>query len=77
MIAKGWAALKKAAELDVSSADTQDALGMMQARVAQWKLAEQSFKTAITRAPREIRGVNIWRCSCFFHSGGSAKLSIS
>jgi tetratricopeptide (TPR) repeat protein len=51
MIAKGWAAAERAIQLDRLSADAQDALGMMQARAAQWAAAERSFRRAIEIAP--------------------------
>jgi tetratricopeptide (TPR) repeat protein len=57
MIAKGWAAAEKAVQLDPLSADAQDGLGMMQAREAQWTLAERSFGRAIEIAPRDP----LWR----------------
>jgi tetratricopeptide (TPR) repeat protein len=53
MIAKGWAAAGKAVQLDPLSADTQDGLGMMQAREAQWASAERSFRRAIEIYPRD------------------------
>jgi tetratricopeptide (TPR) repeat protein len=53
MLAKGWSATAAAIRLDRRSAEAQDALGMMQARTAQWAQAESSFKRAIERAPRD------------------------
>jgi tetratricopeptide (TPR) repeat protein len=43
--------------LDSTSADAQDGMAMMQARQAQWELAERSFVRAIESAPRDI----LWR----------------
>jgi tetratricopeptide (TPR) repeat protein len=57
MIARGWAAAGKAAQLDPRSADAYYALGMMQARQAQWEPAERSFRRAIEIAPRDL----LWR----------------
>lgn len=57
MIARGWAAAEKAVQLDSRSADSQDAIAMMQARQAQWESAERSFRRAIGFAPRDI----LWR----------------
>jgi tetratricopeptide (TPR) repeat protein len=57
MIAQGWAAAQRAIRLAPRSADAHDALGMMQARDAQWEGAELSFRRAINLAPREP----IWR----------------
>jgi Flp pilus assembly protein TadD len=57
MIARGWAAAEKAVELDPQSADSHDALAMMQAREAQWGPAEQSFRRAIALDPGDI----LWR----------------
>ena len=57
MIAKGWAAAGRAMGLAPRLADAQDALGMMQARQAQWEPAERSFRRAIELAPREL----LWR----------------
>jgi Flp pilus assembly protein TadD len=57
MIGKGWAAAEKAIRLAPQSADAHDALGMMQARAAQWKEAERSFRRAIELAPRDP----LWR----------------
>jgi tetratricopeptide (TPR) repeat protein len=53
MLAKGWSATAAAIRLDRRSAEAQDALGMMQARTAQWAQAESSFKRAIERSPRD------------------------
>jgi tetratricopeptide (TPR) repeat protein len=39
--------------LDPQSADAYDALGMMQAREAQWVRAESSFRRAVGMAPRD------------------------
>jgi tetratricopeptide (TPR) repeat protein len=57
MLAKGWAAARKALELDPKLADSYDALAMMQARQAEWDLAERSFRRAIELAPRDA----LWR----------------
>jgi tetratricopeptide (TPR) repeat protein len=57
MIAKGWAFAEKAIQLDRLSADAQDALGMMQAREAQWEPAERSFQRAVDLAPSDP----LWR----------------
>jgi Flp pilus assembly protein TadD len=57
MLAKGWTAAAAAVRLDRRSADAQDALGMMQARAAQWPQAESSFRRAIGLAPRDP----LWR----------------
>jgi tetratricopeptide (TPR) repeat protein len=57
MIAKGWAAARKAIQLDPALPDVYDALGMMQARQAQWPQAEASFRRAIRLAPRDP----LWR----------------
>jgi len=57
MLAKGWAAAKKALQLDPKLADSYDALAMMQARQAQWGPAERSFRRAIELAPRDA----LWR----------------
>ena len=57
MIAKGWAAARKAIQLDPQLSDAHDALAMMQARQAQWALAERSFRRAVAIAPREP----LWR----------------
>jgi tetratricopeptide (TPR) repeat protein len=57
MLAKGWAAAKKAVQLDPKLADSYDALAMMQARQAQWSPAERSFRRAIELAPRDP----LWR----------------
>jgi tetratricopeptide (TPR) repeat protein len=54
MLAWGWAATEKAVQLDPRSADSQEALGMMQARQAQWERAERSFRRAIELDPREV-----------------------
>jgi Flp pilus assembly protein TadD len=53
MLTKGWAAAATAIRLNRQSAASQDALGMMQARTAQWAEAESSFKRAIELAPRD------------------------
>lgn len=53
MLAKGWFAAGKAVDLDPRLADAFDALGMMQARAAQWTLAESSFRRAIELDPSE------------------------
>jgi len=53
MLAMGWNAAAAAIHLDLRSADAQDALGMMQARAAQWQQAESSFRRAIELAPRD------------------------
>ena len=53
MLEKGWASAVTAVRLDPRSADAQDALGMMQARTAQWPQAEASFRSAIKLAPRD------------------------
>jgi tetratricopeptide (TPR) repeat protein len=53
MIAAGWAAAGNALRLDPRLADAYDGLGMMQAREAQWKPAERSFRRALELAPRE------------------------
>lgn len=57
MLVKGWTAARKAIELDPLLPDAQDALGMMQARQAQWREAEHSFRRAIALAP----GEPLWR----------------
>jgi tetratricopeptide (TPR) repeat protein len=57
MLARGWAAAKTAVQLDPRLADAHDAVAMMQARQAQWKLAERSFRHAIELAPRDV----LWR----------------
>jgi Flp pilus assembly protein TadD len=57
MIAKGWAAAERAVELNPLSPDAQDGLGTMQAREAQWGLAERSFRRAIELAPGDL----LWR----------------
>ena len=57
MIAKGWTAARKAIQLDSLLPDAQDALGMMQARQAQWQLSQSSFRRAIAIAP----GEPLWR----------------
>jgi tetratricopeptide (TPR) repeat protein len=57
MISKGWAAVQKAMQLAPRLAETQDALAMMQARQAQWRQAEQSFRHAIDLSPRDP----LWR----------------
>jgi tetratricopeptide (TPR) repeat protein len=56
-IAKGWAQATKAIQMDGLLADGQDALGMMQARQAQWAAADRSFRRAIELAPRDP----LWR----------------
>jgi Flp pilus assembly protein TadD len=55
-MSKGWAAAQKAIQLDPLLAEAHDALGMMQAREAQWQQAEQSFRRAIEVAP----GDSLW-----------------
>lgn len=57
MISRGWLAAARAVRLDPRSADAQDALAMMQARQAQWGLAERSFRRAIGLAPSDP----LWR----------------
>jgi len=57
IIAKGWAAAHEALLLGTQLADAHDALGMMQARQAQWEQAERSFRRAIELAPRDP----LWR----------------
>jgi tetratricopeptide (TPR) repeat protein len=57
MIAKGWAAAKKAIQLEHGLADAHDAVAMMQAREAQWDQAERSFRRAVEIAPRDP----LWR----------------
>jgi Flp pilus assembly protein TadD len=57
MLARGWTAAATAMQIDRRSADTQDALGMMQARTAQWLQAESSFRRAIRLAPQDP----LWR----------------
>ncbi|HKE26830.1 MAG TPA: hypothetical protein VKB88_30970 [Bryobacteraceae bacterium] len=57
MIAKGWAAAEKAIRLDPLLPNAYDALGMMQARSAQWRQAEHSFRRAIEISPRDP----LWR----------------
>jgi serine/threonine-protein kinase len=57
MIAQGWVAARKAVQLDSRSGDAHDGLGMMEARQAQWALAERSFRRAIELAPRDL----LWR----------------
>jgi serine/threonine-protein kinase len=56
-MSKGWAAAQKAIQLDPLLAEGHDALGMMQAREAQWPQAEKSFRHAIELAP----GDPLWR----------------
>jgi len=56
-MSKGWTAARKAIQLDPLLAEVHDALGMMQARAAQWQQAEQSFRRAIELAP----GDPLWR----------------
>jgi TolB-like protein/Flp pilus assembly protein TadD len=56
-MSKGWAAAQKAIQLDPLLAEAYDAMGMMQAREAQWQPAEQSFRRAIELAP----GDSLWR----------------
>jgi tetratricopeptide (TPR) repeat protein len=53
MIAKGWEFADKAMRLDSRLPDAYDALGMMQAREAQWSRAEHSFRLAIELAPSD------------------------
>ena len=57
MLARGWAAAEKAIQLDFRSADAHEAMAMMQARHAQWQLAERSFRHAIELAPHDV----LWR----------------
>ena len=57
MIAKGWTAARKAIQLDPLLPDAQEGLAMMQARVAQWRPAEASFRHAIQLSPRDA----LWR----------------
>ena len=57
MIARGWSAAETALQLDPRLAEAHYALGMMQARCAQWELAERSFRRAIELAPRDP----LWR----------------
>jgi Flp pilus assembly protein TadD len=57
MIAKGWAAAHEALLLGTQLADAHDALGMTQARQAQWEQAERSFRRAVELAPRDP----LWR----------------
>jgi Flp pilus assembly protein TadD len=57
MISAGWTAAEKAIQLDPRLADAHDAVGMMQAREGQWKLAERSFRREVDLAPREP----LWR----------------
>jgi tetratricopeptide (TPR) repeat protein len=57
MLARGWAAAEKAFRLDPRSADAHEGLAMMQARQAQWELAERSFRRAMEFAPRDV----LWR----------------
>ncbi len=57
MLKRGWAAAATAISLNRRSADAQDALGMMQARMAQWQRAESSFRRAIELAPQDP----LWR----------------
>jgi tetratricopeptide (TPR) repeat protein len=57
MIADGWAAAQRAIQLAPQSPDALDALGMMQAREAQWTAAEMSFRYAIDLASRDP----LWR----------------
>ena len=54
---KGWSAAEKAIQLDPLLAEAHDALGMMQAREAQWKQAERSFRRAVEIAPDDP----LWR----------------
>jgi serine/threonine-protein kinase len=56
-MAKGWAAARKAIQLDPLLAEARDALGILQANEAQWQRAEQSFRRAIELAP----GDPLWR----------------
>jgi tetratricopeptide (TPR) repeat protein len=57
MLATGWSDAATAIRLDRQSAHAQDALGMMQARSAQWPQAESSFQRAIKLAPQDP----LWR----------------
>ena len=57
LMTKGWSAAEKAIQLDPLLAEAHDALGMMQAREAQWKQAERSFRRAVEIAP----GDPLWR----------------
>src|ERR1051325_11375451 len=52
-----WAAAERAMQLDSGLADTYDAVGMMQARLGQWRQAESSFRHAIELSPRDP----LWR----------------
>jgi serine/threonine-protein kinase len=56
-MSRGWAAAQKALQLDPLLAEAHDAIGMMQAREAQWQQAEQSFRRAIELAPDDP----LWR----------------
>jgi serine/threonine-protein kinase len=56
-MSRGWSAAQKALQLDPLLAEAHDAMGMMQAREAQWQQAEQSFRRAIELAP----GDPLWR----------------
>ena len=57
MLTRGWADAAKAVRLDPQSAGAYDALGMMQAREAQWSRAESSFRRAVNLDPRDA----LWR----------------
>jgi tetratricopeptide (TPR) repeat protein len=57
MLAQGWAAAGMALQLDPGLPDAYDALGMMQAREAQWGPAELSFRRAVELAPHDL----LWR----------------
>jgi len=57
MIAKGWTAAKKAHQLAPQLPDAYDAVGLLQARQAQWEQAEHSFRRAIELGPRDP----LWR----------------
>ena len=75
MIAKGWAAAKKAVQLNPLSADAWDGLGMMQAREAQWVPAERSFRRAVEIDPATRCGATISHCFFCCHLAGSRRRS--
>ncbi len=56
-IANGWAAARKAIQLDPLMAEAHDAMGIMHAREAQWDKAERSFRQALALAPPDP----VWR----------------
>jgi hypothetical protein len=66
MFTRGWAAARKAVQLDPRSADAHDGLAMMQARQAQRDPAERSFRRAIELA-RLQRDREYGRCPFRLH----------